>query len=164
MSISIRKFINRILNIDQIRFVAGKPIDVKKERREEEKHLLEIAGRGQLAELLTEAIHNKLNILISGGASSGKTTMARALLSLAQSEERIVTIEGADKRPVMLPSSGSFFGCPLPLTPDKKSQCHSPPASPAGNGFRSPSSASICGASVNLLRENIVSPSHVRNR
>lgn len=105
MSIPIRKFVNLILNIDQIRFVGGKPIDVKKGRGEEEKHLLEMAARGQLAELLTEAIHNKLNILISGGASSGKTTMARALLSLAQSEERIVTIEGAGRRPVVLPSS-----------------------------------------------------------
>ena len=45
--------------------------------------------------LFRDAIGERLNILISGGTSSGKTTMARALLALAHADERLVTIEDA---------------------------------------------------------------------
>lgn len=95
VSISIRKFVNRVLSIDKIGFVAGKPINVNQQRSNEQKHLLDMASKGQLAELLKEAVDKKLNILISGGTSSGKTTVARALLSLTHPEERIITIEDA---------------------------------------------------------------------
>ncbi|SHN17404.1 P-type DNA transfer ATPase VirB11 [Roseibium suaedae] len=95
VSISIRKFVNRTLSVDEISFVAGKPIDVNKQRHDEQEHLLELAAEGRLAELLTDAIEKKLNILISGGTSSGKTTVARALLSLTHPDERIITIEDA---------------------------------------------------------------------
>jgi type IV secretion system protein VirB11 len=40
-------------------------------------------------------IDERLNIMISGGTSTGKTTFARALLALVTETERIVTIEDA---------------------------------------------------------------------
>lgn len=46
-----------------------------------------------------------MNILVSGGTSSGKTTVARALLSLTHSAERLVTIE--DARELHLPHMNS---------------------------------------------------------
>ena len=59
----------------------------------------EIIGLGSLtpnmAEFLQACVAARLNILISGGTSSGKTTMLNILSSLISGKERIVTIEDA---------------------------------------------------------------------
>jgi len=95
VSISIRKYVSHILRPEDIQFVEGKQINLDEARRQEQKHLMDLADRGELATLLKEAINKKLNILVSGGTSSGKTTIARALLSLTHKDERIITIEDA---------------------------------------------------------------------
>jgi pilus assembly protein CpaF len=48
---------------------------------------------GQLADFLEKAIQAKLNILISGGTGTGKTTLLNALSGHIGERERIVTIE-----------------------------------------------------------------------
>lgn len=53
-----------------------------------------IAG-DDLGAAMAVAVGGRLNILVSGGTNSGKTTFARALLDLVASEERLVTIEDA---------------------------------------------------------------------
>ena len=59
----------------------------------------DIIGLGSLtshmAEFLQACVAARLNILISGGTSSGKTTMLNILSSLISGKERIVTIEDA---------------------------------------------------------------------
>ena len=49
----------------------------------------------QVAELLKGCVQGKANIMISGGAGTGKTTMLNVLSSFIPSDERIITIEDA---------------------------------------------------------------------
>ena len=49
----------------------------------------------QVASVLAAAVEGGLNILISGGTGTGKTTMLNVLSSFVPSDERIVTIEDA---------------------------------------------------------------------
>ncbi|MBY6185069.1 CpaF family protein [Marinobacter hydrocarbonoclasticus] len=47
----------------------------------------------QMHQLLRAVVHGKLNVLISGGTGSGKTTMLNVLSGYIPSDERIITIE-----------------------------------------------------------------------
>lgn len=61
--------------------------------------LEELLKRGTLdattAELLAACVRARLNIIVSGGTSSGKTTLLNALSAFIQSQQRIITIEDA---------------------------------------------------------------------
>ena len=73
--VSIRKFGKKVMDFDQlIRFGALTP---------------------QIARLLELAAQARLNIIISGGTGSGKTTLMNALSRLVDAGERIVTVEDA---------------------------------------------------------------------
>ncbi len=49
----------------------------------------------EMVQLLAACVHARLNILISGGTGSGKTTMLNALSTFISPHERVVTIEDA---------------------------------------------------------------------
>jgi pilus assembly protein CpaF len=49
----------------------------------------------QVAELLKASVEGKANIMVSGGASTGKTTLLNVLSSFIPEDERIITIEDA---------------------------------------------------------------------
>ncbi len=59
----------------------------------------ELLARGSLerstADLLEACVRARLNIIVSGGTASGKTTMLNALSSFIPERERIVTVEDA---------------------------------------------------------------------
>ncbi|MEI8131706.1 MAG: CpaF family protein [Leptolinea sp.] len=74
-SITIRKFMKDKLSMDQL--VSGGSIT-----------------KG-MAEMLRACVISRLNILVSGGTGSGKTTFLNILSSYIPSNERIVTIEDA---------------------------------------------------------------------
>lgn len=95
VSLSIRKYISRILQPSEIKFVAGKQVSVDELRRENQTEIEKLITSGQLETLFRKAIDERMNILVSGGTSSGKTTIARALLAMSEQDERLVTIEDA---------------------------------------------------------------------
>lgn len=49
----------------------------------------------EMAELLQACVHAKMNIIVSGGTGTGKTTMLNVLSSFIPATDRIVTIEDA---------------------------------------------------------------------
>jgi len=62
--------------------------------------LLRLKNEGKIAEFLKKAVKNKKNIIISGGTSSGKTTVTNAMIKEIPLDERIISIE--DVREVVL--------------------------------------------------------------
>ena len=73
--LTIRKFSKNLENIDDL--------------------LLKGALTNDMALFLEAAVKSKLNILISGGTGTGKTTLLNILSSFISEEERIITIEDA---------------------------------------------------------------------
>jgi type IV secretion system protein VirB11 len=73
------------------------------------KHLQQLHSEKKYQAFLTLAIQQKLNILISGGTSTGKTTFLNALLKQIPSTERIITIEDVPEIRVIQPNALSLF-------------------------------------------------------
>lgn len=97
VSLSIRKYRKRTLEVSDIEFVEGDQISVDALRQERHRTVADMAQAGNLQGLFRLAIEEKFNIVVSGGTSSGKTTVARALLAMSHSDERIITIEDAQE-------------------------------------------------------------------
>ncbi|THK34121.1 P-type DNA transfer ATPase VirB11 [Ensifer sp. MPMI2T] len=97
VSLTIRKCLTRTLDSANIDFIDGGQITVDANRRERHRAIAHMAQTGNLQGLFRQAIGEKFNILISGGTSSGKTTVARALLATSDLAERIITIEDAQE-------------------------------------------------------------------
>lgn len=58
----------------------------------------------EMAEFLYAAVRARRSVLVSGGTSSGKTTLLNVLLSMISEDERIVTIEDAAELQVAQPN------------------------------------------------------------
>lgn len=56
-------------------------------------HVRKLVDAGDIGNALREAVRGQLNILISGGTSSGKTTFLNALIREISAEERLILIE-----------------------------------------------------------------------
>ena len=95
MSISLRFFSSLPLEGIELAFLYGKERKLEELRLEKTRALREVVASGRIDDALTFCVENKLNMIVSGGTSTGKTVAARKILSHVPPEERLVTIEEA---------------------------------------------------------------------
>jgi len=95
MSISLRFFSSLPLDEIELRFLYGEERKLEELRQEKNRALREVVAAGDIYEAIRFCVENKLNMIVSGGTSTGKTVAARKILSYVPDDERIVTIEEA---------------------------------------------------------------------
>lgn len=95
MSISLRFFSSLPLGQIELRYLYGKERKLEKLRQEKNRTLREVVASGAIYDAIRFCVENKLNMIVSGGTSTGKTVAARKILSYVDNDERIVTIEEA---------------------------------------------------------------------
>ena len=74
-------------------FLRGQSRSLEAERRERMAALRETSGATEVEDFLARLVGERLNVIVSGGTSTGKTELGRRLLELVSPHERIVTIE-----------------------------------------------------------------------
>lgn len=94
-SITFRRYGRAKLVVKDVGLLHGTLVDLDQRRRERAQQVRDLTAAGRVSEAMKLCIEDRLNIVISGGTSTGKTTFARALLDLVDPAERIVTIEDA---------------------------------------------------------------------
>ncbi len=95
VAISIRKQVIADISLDDYAKAGAfeNTITTDSKENSEEEKLSALLEQNRLQEFLSLAIRLKKNILISGGTSSGKTTLLNAMLKEIDKNERIITIE-----------------------------------------------------------------------
>ena len=95
MAITFRPFKVAADQLIEPQLLHGGLIDLDAKRRDRAGEAMKMAETGQVVEAMRLCVEERMNILISGGTSTGKTTFARSLLSMVDPGERILTIEDA---------------------------------------------------------------------
>ena len=94
-AITLRSYSQKKISLEKAVLLHGKLVDLDALRRERAGRVSQFAGLGDISAAMSVCVEDRLNILVSGGTSTGKTTFARGLLELVPPAERIVTIEDA---------------------------------------------------------------------
>ncbi len=95
MSICLRFFSSLPLDGIELGFLYGRERRLEELRLEKTRELREVVASGVIDDALAFCVENRLNMIVSGGTSTGKTVAARKILSHVPVSERIVTIEEA---------------------------------------------------------------------
>jgi len=97
VSLTIRKPSRAAIDIDALSSegLFRHAADLKDELGAEDQELLALKAAGAWSAFLKLAVRARKNILVSGATGSGKTTLAKALISHIPAEERLITIEDA---------------------------------------------------------------------
>jgi type IV secretion system protein VirB11 len=99
-------FRKHVLNdVDMRQFLAQTSIARPASATDDKKHMQRLAAEGDIAALLDFVIARRKTVLISGGTSSGKTTLLNALLKEIPKGERLVVIEDAPELKLAHPNS-----------------------------------------------------------
>jgi type IV secretion system protein VirB11 len=89
-------FRKHVLNdVDVRQFLAQTRFAPLSTRADDKQHMERLVGQRDIAALLDFVVARRKTVLISGGTSSGKTTLLNALLKQVPQTERIVVIEDA---------------------------------------------------------------------
>lgn len=81
-AISLRRYSQQRIVLDDIGLLHGTLVDLDQRRRERAGEVVRLAASGDLKAAMRVCIEDRLNIVVSGGTSTGKTTFARSLLAL----------------------------------------------------------------------------------
>lgn len=92
VALSIRKQVLNEFTLDQYDD-QGAFDKVVLDEGETDSLLKDLLAQGKILLFLKHAVHQKKNIIISGGTSTGKTTFTKALLREIPATERLITIE-----------------------------------------------------------------------
>ncbi|MEJ6396031.1 ATPase, T2SS/T4P/T4SS family [Gymnodinialimonas sp. 2305UL16-5] len=116
-SISMR-FFRSDSDVIEPEYLEGGPMSASKARRALSQRVRELAAT-DLQAALRLCVTEKLNVVVSGGTSSGKTTVARWLVQQIDPRERILTIEDV---PDLMP----FHENKVMMVSDRRSPVRSP--------------------------------------
>lgn len=94
-AIALRFFSTLPLEDIELKFLFGAERSLEAERQQKNLALREVVAGGDIYEATKFCVKNKLNMIVSGGTSTGKTVAARKILDDVPSDERIITIEEA---------------------------------------------------------------------
>lgn len=94
-SVALRFFSTLPLGEIELRYLYGSERSLEADRLARNLELREVVASGDIAAALRFCVEHRLNTIIAGGTSTGKTIAARKILSYVPPEERIVTIEEA---------------------------------------------------------------------
>jgi type IV secretion system protein VirB11 len=99
-------FRKHVLNdIDVKQFLAQTSMAPTTSVADDKQHMVHLAANGDIAALLDFVVSRRKTVLISGGTSSGKTTLLNALLKEVPASERLVVIEDAPELRLTHPNS-----------------------------------------------------------
>ena len=94
-SITLRRYSEASPALAKIALLHGDLIDLEALRRDRARNVLALTKAGDMERAMKHCVDDRLNIMVSGGTSTGKTTFVRALLAMVAADERMVTIEDA---------------------------------------------------------------------
>ena len=94
-SVALRFFSTLPLESIELDWLYGAERSLEKDRLEQNRRLRRVVRDGDITGAIRFCVEHKLNMIVAGGTSTGKTVAARKILSYVPPEERIVTIEEA---------------------------------------------------------------------
>ena len=94
-SITLRRYSEASPALAKIALLHGDLIDLEALRRDRARNVLALTKAGAIERAMKQCVDDRLNIMVSGGTSTGKTTFVRAILAVVAADERLVTIEDA---------------------------------------------------------------------
>ncbi len=102
-AVAFRKHVLNDINVQQ--FLAQTSLSPPASAADDKQHMEQLAANGDIAALLNFVVARRKTVLISGGTSSGKTTLLNALLKEIPHSERLVVIEDAPELKLAHPNS-----------------------------------------------------------